>query len=75
MSAKNQTVLAVKGMSCPSCVRHIDEALKEVSGVSEVEVKLREGKVLVRHDASNVPVASLVDALKDAGYESTPASA
>lgn len=72
---KNQTVLAVKGMTCPSCVRHIDEALKEVSGVSEVEVKLREGKVLVRHDEGSVPVASLVDALKEAGYESSPANA
>jgi copper chaperone len=73
MSTPNETILAVKGMSCPSCVRHIDEALKELDGVSGVEVKLREGKVLVRHD-SNSPVASLVNALKEAGYESSPAS-
>jgi copper chaperone len=75
MSTNNQTVLAVKGMTCPSCVRHIDEALKGVDGVSDVEVKLREGKVVVRHQNGNVPVASLVDALKDAGYESSPANA
>lgn len=72
MTTKNQTILAVQGMSCPSCVRHIDEALKEVNGVSGVEVRLREGKVLVQHDPSNAPITSLVDALKDAGYESSP---
>jgi len=75
VNTKNQTILAVQGMSCPSCVRHVDEALKELDGVSEVEVRLREGKVLVRHDPSNAPVSSLVDALRDAGYESSPASA
>jgi copper chaperone len=75
VSTDNQTVLTVQGMSCPSCVRHIDEALKGVDGVSEVEVKLREGKVLVRHQPGSPPVTSLVDALKDAGYEASPASA
>lgn len=75
MSTNNQIVLAVKGMSCPSCVRHIDEALKGVDGVSEVEVKLREGKVVVRHQQGSASVASLVDALKDAGYESSLANA
>lgn len=72
MSVPNETILAVKGMSCPSCIRHIDEALKEVDGVSSVEVKLREGKVLVHHDADTGIASALVDALKEAGYESSP---
>jgi copper chaperone len=71
MTTNNQTILAVQGMNCASCVRHIDEALKDVNGVSGVEVRLREGKVLVQHDPNNVPVAILVNALKDAGYESS----
>jgi copper chaperone len=75
MMTKNQTVLAVQGMTCPSCVRHIDEALKDVDGVLSVEVQLREGKVLVQHDPGSAPVAALVNALKDAGYESSPARA
>ena len=72
MNIPNETILAVKGMSCPSCIRHIDEALKEVDGVSNVQVKLREGQVLVQHDPDTSIPSALVDALKEAGYESSP---
>jgi len=72
MSVPNETILAVKGMSCPSCIRHIDEALKEIHGVSNVQVKLREGEVLVEHEPDSGIVSTLVDALREAGYESSP---
>lgn len=74
MTTKNQTVLAVQGMNCSSCIYHIDEALKDIDGVSGVEVRLREGKVLVQHDPLSAPLATLVGALKDAGFESSLAS-
>jgi len=67
-----QTLLNVEGMSCPSCIHHINLALKDVDGVHEVEVKLREGKVAVKHVAG-VKVVTLVNALRDAGYESRAA--
>lgn len=73
MNAKT-SVLAVAGLSCHSCVRHIEQALRGVSGVTSVEVRLRDGEVLVNH----APAASLdamVEALRDAGYESAPAAA
>jgi copper chaperone len=68
----NETVLSVDGMSCPSCIRHISVALEDVDGVNGVEVKLREGKVAVKHIAG-VKVISLVSALREAGYESRAA--
>lgn len=67
-----ETKLKVDGMSCPSCVFHINAALKDLEGVEGVEVKLREGQVLVKHVAG-VPVVSLVSALRDAGYASRAA--
>lgn len=66
----NQTQLQVDGMSCPSCVRHINEALCEIVGVQKVDVQLREGTVTVMHDAKAAPTSSLIDALRGAGYES-----
>ena len=69
MSQVQETVLTVTGMSCASCVRHVDHALKQLGGVAQVEVHLREGKVHVWHDALRAPVASLVTALSDAGYD------
>lgn len=71
---EKETWLNVTGMSCASCVKHVGSALREVSGVSEVDVRLEEGKVLVRHDV-RTPTQALVEAVADAGYEaSTPTS-
>lgn len=63
------TLLDVKGMTCQSCVRHVNEALTHVNGVQQVDVRLREGQVLVEHDPSVATVA-LVEALVEAGYAS-----
>lgn len=71
---QKETLLKVDGMSCGSCVRHVDVALKDVDGVSKVDVRLRKGEVLVQHDADTA-VESLVKALADAGYESAPSAA
>lgn len=56
-------------MSCSSCVRHVSGALQSVPGVSNVEVRLRAGTVLVRHDATG-STSSMVEALDEAGYDS-----
>lgn len=66
----NQTQLQVDGMSCASCVRHVNDALCDIEGVQKVDVKLREGTVIVTHDAKAPLTSSLIDALRDAGYES-----
>ncbi|KAB2911343.1 MAG: heavy-metal-associated domain-containing protein [Kofleriaceae bacterium] len=70
MSSQQDTVLDVQGMTCPSCIRHVTEALKNLDGVGAVEVKLRDGIVVVKHDVAEAPVGRLIVALRDAGYES-----
>ena len=72
MSNERDTVLTVEGMTCPSCIRHVTDALKDLDGVDQVDVKLKEGIAVVRHDATEAPVDRLIDALRDAGYESKP---
>ena len=61
------TELNVKGMSCPSCVRHIQEAL-DIDGIEKVVVKLGEGKVFVEHQPQ-IDASVLTGAIEDAGYE------
>ena len=58
----------VQGMSCGSCVRHVTTALKELEGVTEVEVKLREGRVVVWHDATRPSPQQVTRALAEVGY-------
>ncbi len=75
MSNEQETVLEVEGMSCPSCIRHVTSALTDLDGVDQVDVKLRDGLVIVRHDTTEAPIAQLIDALGDAGYASKPRTA
>jgi copper chaperone len=70
-----ETVFEVQGLSCPSCVRHINAALGSLDGVGNVEVRLRDGRVVVQHDPSVVDANKLAAALSEAGYESALAVA
>ena len=69
MNAQQDTILEVQGMACPSCIRHIDEALGGLDGVAKIDVKLRDGVVLVKHDAT-LPITQLIETLEEAGYAS-----
>ncbi len=68
MNSKTST-LTVEGMTCPSCIAHVNRALRDVAGVETIDVRLREGTVVVKHDAE---VELLIEALREAGYASAP---
>lgn len=74
MNKEQDTILEVEGMSCPSCISHVTSALKGVEGVGKVDVKLKEGLVIVHHDTTHAPIAQLINALGDAGYASKPSA-
>jgi P-type Cu+ transporter len=61
------TVLTIGGMHCGNCVRHVQEALGEIDGVT-AEVDLDTAAAEVRHPA-DVTVQRLLDAIDEAGYE------
>jgi copper chaperone len=63
-----ETRLQVDGMTCSSCVRHVDKALRGVAGVDHVDVRLEEGRVTVRHDPTQAPESALIEAVNEAGY-------
>lgn len=69
---EQETILSVDGMSCASCMRHVERALAGLDGVGPVEVRLEAGEVRVAHDPARAPVDRLIAALGEAGYESRP---
>jgi copper chaperone CopZ len=75
MSNVHETILAVSGMTCQSCVRRVTAALRAVPGVSEVEVRRADGQALVRHDPATAPTSALIAAVEKAGYRSGLAAA
>jgi copper chaperone len=70
MTTTHETTLDVTGMSCGSCVRRVSTALRGLHGVANVDVRLKEGKVIVRHDPTKTSATALVAALDKAGYGS-----
>lgn len=62
------TTLRIGGMSCGACVRHVARALDGLTGVVHVEVNLQEQQATIEHLADWADEASLVAAVKDAGY-------
>jgi copper chaperone CopZ len=62
------TTLAISGMSCASCVRQVARALDGLTGVVHVNVHLRTNEASVEHLPTFVDAASLIAAIRDAGY-------
>ena len=62
------TTISIEGMMCAHCQAHVEKALKEVAGVTEVTVSLENKNAVVTGDAS---VEALKHSVVDAGYEVT----
>jgi len=58
----------IEGMSCQHCVRHVTEALEEISGVKSVKVDLA-GKYAEVELAHEVDDEKFKTAIDEAGYE------
>ena len=60
-------IVTIEGMSCGHCVMHVTNALKEVPGVSRVNVDLEKSRADVEGDA--LDETALKNAVTEAGYE------
>jgi len=58
----------IEGMSCGHCVKHVKEALSELSGVTNVDVNL-DSKSAIIEAAVDVDDEKIRFAIDDAGYE------
>jgi Cu+-exporting ATPase len=65
-AATHRLVLPVQGMSCASCVAHVEKALAAVPGVQSVAVNLATESAAVQ--GRGFDAASLGDAVRGAGY-------
>jgi Cu+-exporting ATPase len=60
--------LPILGMSCASCVSHVERALKELPGVSNVVVNLATNKANLTYDSQQVSLEEMRRAVDDVGY-------
>jgi copper chaperone CopZ len=68
-AASATAVVPVKGMSCGSCVGHVNEALKKLDGVKSVDTNLDEARTTVVYDPAKLKPERIVKAIAAAGYE------
>ncbi|MDP3062997.1 MAG: heavy metal translocating P-type ATPase, partial [Chloroflexota bacterium] len=61
--------LTISGMTCASCVMHVEEALKGVPGVGSVTVNLATNKASVEYGASTATIQAMKEAVDGIGYE------
>lgn len=61
--------LPIGGMTCASCVAHVEEALRGVPGVGEAVVNLATGRASVVYDPARVSLTALKKAVEGMGYE------
>jgi len=61
--------LPVLGMTCASCQRHVEQALRAAAGVDEARVDLMAHRANVVFDPAVARPAALVEAIRRAGYD------
>lgn len=71
MQELNEIGLSVAGMTCPSCTKHVEDALLAVPGVTGASVDYPANRAQVT--GNNLDVSTLVTALGALGYRATPA--
>jgi len=63
------SILDVIGMSCGHCEHSVKTSVGSLTGVSEVKVELKTGKVTVEYDPAKVDIKTIQDTIEDQGYE------
>jgi P-type Cu+ transporter len=63
-----KTKLSLSGMTCASCVGHIEKSLGIVKGVRNVNVNFANSSVVIEHE-NQISPEDLIGAVKNAGYK------
>ncbi|MBI5304407.1 MAG: copper-translocating P-type ATPase [Chloroflexi bacterium] len=64
-----QVTLPIAGMTCASCVMHVEHGLKEVPGVEKAAVNLANERATVEFDPAQANIDQMVAAVRDVGYD------
>lgn len=72
-ASRRVTELAISGMTCNNCARHVTDALQGVAGVRSASVNLDAGQASVRWAAETAPdVAAMIQAVEAEGFGAKP---
>jgi Cu+-exporting ATPase len=69
VTERETLTLPVLGMTCASCQRHVEQALRSAAGVDEARVDLMAHRASVVFDPAVARPEALVEAVRRAGYD------
>lgn len=58
----------LEDLTCPSCVKKIEKALRSIKGVSSVDVRFNASKVIVTSN-NNIDVNILIQTIESVGFK------
>lgn len=70
-----KAILKLRGMSCASCARNIEQAISSVPGVNECSVNFGAEQATVEYDPRTTDLQAIQDAVEEAGYSADPLQA
>lgn len=74
IGSQQETVFAIKGMTCASCVQTVENAVKQLSGIQSAAVNLATEKLTVAYDERSITPEAIKAAVKEAGYDAQSVS-
>jgi P-type Cu+ transporter len=70
--ATDEVAFSVSGMTCASCVAHVQKSATRIAGVAGADVNLARGRAVVRLDPRRATPEQVAAAITDAGYPAAP---
>lgn len=64
-------IIKIKGMGCQNCVNAISESLKELEGISKVNVSLEKESAEVEFDETKINADKMIETIKELEYEAS----
>ena len=63
-----KTKFDIQGMTCSSCLSHVERAVKKLQGIQSVNVNLLSNNMIVEYDEKIINNQNIIKAVVDAGY-------
>ncbi|OWZ84839.1 heavy metal translocating P-type ATPase [Natranaerobius trueperi] len=64
-----ETAIKIEGMSCASCVKRVEDNLRKMDGIKEVNVNFATEKATIKYDPDVVSKKDLLKAIEKVGYK------
>lgn len=58
----------IQGMTCSSCVAHVEKAVNKLDGIKNVQVNLLQNSMIVEYDENKLNNEKIIDEVIDVGY-------